>query len=79
MLNKEVISPISSPCGSPTVLVPKKDDTWRMCMDYKKLNKIMVKNMYPLLHIDDLLDQLKNVVYFTKLDLCSGYHEVRIA
>jgi hypothetical protein len=60
-------------------MVPKKDGTWRMCVDYRALNKIMVKNQYPLPHIDDLLDQLKNVVYFTKLDLCSGYHQIRVA
>jgi hypothetical protein len=59
-------------------MVPKKDGTWRMCVDYQALNKITVKNQYPLPHIDDLLDQLKNVVYFTKLDLCSGYHHIRV-
>lgn len=47
-------------------------------MDYKALNKVTVKNRYPLPRIDDLLDQLKNIVYFTKLDLCSGYHQVKI-
>jgi hypothetical protein len=53
------------------MMVPKKDGTWRMCVDYQALNKITVKNRYPLPQIDDLLDQLKNVVYFTKLDLRS--------
>jgi hypothetical protein len=48
-----------------------------MCVDYLALNKITVKNQYPLPHIDDLLDRLKNVVYFTKLDLCNGYHQIR--
>eukprot|EP00253_Pinus_taeda_P029197 PITA_29197 len=74
LLDQGVIRLNTSLCGSLTVLVPKKDDTWRMCMDYRALNKIMVKNHYPLPCIDDLLDQLKNVVYFTKLDL-----QVRIA
>jgi len=55
------------------MLVPKKDGRWRMCVDYKALKKIMMKNQYPLPFIDDLLDNLKNVVYFTKLDLRSGY------
>jgi hypothetical protein len=60
-------------------MAPKKDGTWRMCVDYWALNKNTVKNRYPLPHIEDLLDQLKNVVYFTKLDLCSGYHQLRVA
>ena len=60
-------------------MVPKKDVTWRMCVDYRALNKITVKNRYPLPRIDDLLDLLKNVVYFTNLDLCSGYHQISVA
>ena len=69
LLESGFIRPSSSPCGSPIVLVPNKDGTWRMCVDFRALNKIMVKNSYPLPHIDDLLDQLKHAVYFTKLDL----------
>lgn len=79
LLDQGVIKLSTSSCGSMIVLVPMKEDTWRMCMDYRVLNKITVKNRYPLPHIDDLLNQLKNVVYFTKLDLHSGYHQVRIA
>ena len=78
MLEKWVIRPSTSPCGSPIVLVPKKDGTWRMCMDFRALNKIMLKNHYPLPRIADFLDQLKDVVYFTKLDLRSGYHQIEI-
>jgi hypothetical protein len=74
-----VITPSSSPCGSPIVMVPKKDGTWKMRVDYCDLNKITVKNRYPLPRIDDLLYQLRNVVYFTKLDLRSGYHQIRVA
>ena len=69
LLNKGIIHPYTSPCGSPIVLVPKKDGTWCMCVDSRALNKIMVKNRYPLPRIDDLIDQLRYVKYFTKLDL----------
>jgi hypothetical protein len=78
LIEQGVIRPSDSPCGSPIILVPKKYGTWCMCVDFRALNKITVKNCYPLPHIDDLLDQLKNVVYFTKLDLRSGYHQIRV-
>jgi hypothetical protein len=60
------------------MMVRKKDGIWTMCVDYRFLNKITVKNQYPLPHINDLFDQLKNVVYFTNLDLCNGYHQIRV-
>jgi hypothetical protein len=79
LLDQGVIKSSSSPCGSSIMMVPKKYGTWIMCVYYQALNKIMVKNRYPLPHIDDLLDQLKNVVYFTKLDLCNGYHQIGVS
>eukprot|EP00253_Pinus_taeda_P019021 PITA_19021 len=79
LLEKVFIRPSTLPCRSPIVLLRKKDGSWRMCIDYRAMNKIMIKNCYPLPRIDDLLDQLKEVVYFSKLDLRSGYHQVRVA
>jgi len=79
LLEKGFIRPSTSPCGSLIILVRKKDGSWRMCIDYRALNKITIKNHYPLPCINDLLDQLKEAVYFIKLDLHSGYHLVRVA
>jgi hypothetical protein len=77
LLDKGVIMPITSPCGSPIVLVPKKYGTWHTCVYFRALNKITVKNRYFVPRIDDFLDQLKDVNYFTKLYLRSGYHQIR--
>nr|KUM49392.1 hypothetical protein ABT39_MTgene3941 [Picea glauca]QHR91056.1 hypothetical protein Q903MT_gene5088 [Picea sitchensis] len=65
LLEQGVIRQSASPCGSSIVIVPKKDGSWRMCIDYRALNKITIKNRYPLPQIDDLLDQLEQAKYFT--------------
>ena len=78
MIKRGVIRPSSSLCGSLIVLVPKKYGTWRMCIDYMELNKITIKNRHPLPRIDDLLDQLKNEIFFTKLELRSVQHQICI-
>ncbi|KAM1519969.1 hypothetical protein ACFX14_022759 [Malus domestica] len=74
LLDQGVLKPSCSPCGSPVLLVPKKDDTWHVCIDFRALNKITIKDQYPLPMIDDLIDQLQPAQWFIKLDLKSGYH-----
>eukprot|EP00253_Pinus_taeda_P031704 PITA_31704 len=78
LLQKGHIRLSSSPCGSPIVLVQKKDGTWRLCIDYRALNKITVCNRYLVPRIENLLDQLKGEKYFNKIDLKSRYHQVPI-
>jgi hypothetical protein len=72
------IRPSTSPYGAPVLFVKKKDGSMRMCVDYRALNKITIKNKYPLPRIDELFDRLKGAKYFSKIDLVSGYHQVRI-
>ncbi|KAK5802862.1 hypothetical protein PVK06_030488 [Gossypium arboreum] len=67
-----------SPWGAPVLFVKKKDGTMRLCINYRQLNKVTIKNKYPLLRIDDLFDQLKGASVFSKIDLRSGYYQLRI-
>jgi hypothetical protein len=78
LLEKGFIHPSSSPWGAPVIFVPKKDDTQRLCVDYHALNEVIVKNKYPLPKIDDLFDQLRGACVFSKIDLRSGYHQLKI-
>jgi hypothetical protein len=78
LLEKSYIHPSSSPWRAPVIFVPKKDDTQRMCVDYRALNEVTVKNKSPLPRIDDLFDQLCGACVFSKIDLQSGYHQLKI-
>ncbi|GJU15773.1 hypothetical protein Tco_1143739 [Tanacetum coccineum] len=76
--DKGFIRPSSSPWGAPVLFVKKKDGSFQMCIDYRKLNKLTVKNRYPLPRIDDLFDQLQGSNVYSKIDLRSGYHQLRV-
>ncbi|GKB74922.1 hypothetical protein Tco_0936334, partial [Tanacetum coccineum] len=76
--DKGFIRPSSSPWGAPVLFVKKKDESFRMCINYYELNKLTVKNRYPLLRIDDLFDQLQGSSVYSKIDLRSSYHQLRV-
>jgi hypothetical protein len=75
---KGYIRPSTSPWAAPILFVEKKDGTKRMCIDYRALNEVTIKNKYPLPRIEDLFDQLRGASVFSKIDLRSGYHQLRI-
>ncbi|KAJ9557278.1 hypothetical protein OSB04_011892 [Centaurea solstitialis] len=79
LLDKGFIRPSASPWGAPVLFVKKKDGSFWMCIDYRELNKVTIKNKYPLPRIDDLFDQLQGASYFSKIDLRSGYHQLKVS
>ena len=78
LLGKGFIRPSASPWGTPVLFVKKKDGSFWMCIDYRQLNKVTFKNKYPLPRIDDLFDQLQGACTFSKIDMRSCYHQLKI-
>ena len=78
LVDKGFISPSISPWGAPVLFVKKKDGTWRLCINYRQLNKVTIRKKYPLPRIDDLFDQLQGARVFSKIDFRSRYHQLRI-
>ena len=78
LLQKGLVLPSSSPFCSPVLLVQKKDGSFRMCVDYRALNKSTIKNRFPVPRIEDIFDKLQGSSYYSRIDLKSGYHQIRI-
>ena len=78
LLDNGFIKPSTSPWGAPVVFAKKKDKTLRLCIDYRQLNRVTIKNRYPLPRINELFDQLREARVYSKIDLHTGYHQLRV-